>query len=70
MVVHRGKVLPESVDLHGVLGVARGTVNAQADDVVLHEVPQRLLLIRQDWRRLGPSSSSLAASSSHFAIDC
>ena len=41
----------ERVYFHRVLGAARGAKNAQSDNIMLHKVPQRLLLVGHDLRR-------------------
>ena len=47
VVVHGAEVGSQRVDLHRVLGLVGGAEDTQADDVVLHEQPQRLLFVCQ-----------------------
>ena len=47
VVVHGAEVGSQRVDLHRVLGLIGGAEDTEADDVVLHEQPQRLLFVCQ-----------------------
>ena len=47
VVVHGAEVGSQRVDLHRVLGLVGGAEDTEANDVVLHEQPQRLLFICQ-----------------------
>ena len=47
VVVHGAEVGSQRVDLHRVLGLVGGAEDTEADDVVLHEQPQRLLFVCQ-----------------------
>ena len=47
VIIHGAEVGSQRVDLHRVLGLVGGAEDTEADDVVLHEQPQRLLFICQ-----------------------
>ena len=64
----------ERVYFHGVLGVAWCAKNAQTDNIMLHKVPQRLLLVSHDlrrrWLREWTISYLLHRSSSLLLLNC
>ena len=70
MIVHGGKMRAKRIYLHWVLWVARSTKDAQANNIVLHEVPQSLFLISHDLgrRRLSKRAMTLLCADSDHTI--